>query len=189
MQSERTKILLFYEKNKRMPTYSEVARLFSFRSRNAAYKLIQKLIKEGFLHKDKKGHLIPNKLFHEIRVLGLVEAGFPSPAEEELTDTMTLDEWLIQNREATYMLKVKGDSMQDAGIVEGDMALVDRSKSPRHGDIVIAEVDGAWTMKRLYKKGSDVRLMPENKNYKPIIPKNELKIAAVVIAIVRKYHL
>ena len=78
-------------------------------------------------------------------------AGFPTPAEEELVDTITIDEFLINNKEATYMLKVSGDSMIDAGIQPGDMVLVERNRNAKEGDIVIAEVDNEWTMKYLEK--------------------------------------
>ena len=123
-----------------------------------------------------------------MKVLGTVEAGFPSPAEEELADTLSLDDLLIQNRDATFLLKVSGDSMSGAGILPGDMVIVDRGQTPKSGDIVIAEVDGAWTMKYLEKRGEAVTLVPANPNYKPIQPKNELKIAGVVTAVVRKYR-
>jgi SOS regulatory protein LexA len=128
-----------------------------------------------------------NATLTTMKILENVAAGFPSPAEEELQDTMTLDEWLIENKEATYMLKVEGDSMIDAGIMSGDTVLVDRSKTPKSGDIVIAEVDGGWTMKYLKKSGNKVELVPANKKYKPIIPKEDLKVAAVVISVIRKY--
>lgn len=120
-------------------------------------------------------------------VLGTVEAGFPSPAEEELVDNLSLDEMLIQNREASFLLKVTGDSMTGAGIMPNDMVIVDRSQTPKSGDIVIAEVDGQWTMKYLRKRGDSVMLVPANPKYKPITPKNELTIAGVVTAVVRKY--
>jgi SOS regulatory protein LexA len=183
----QAKIAAFYRRNRRMPTQTEIRELLGFKSRNAAFKLVERLEKEGAVERDGKGFLIPKRLFGEVKVLGYVEAGFPSPAEEELVDTMTLDEWLIKNKEATYMLKVKGDSMIDAGIMEGDMVLLDRSKEAKDGDIVIAEVDGAWTMKYLKKSGNKVMLLPANKKYRPIIPKEELKVAAVVTAVIRKY--
>ena len=103
--------------------------------------------------KDPQGKLIPRALNGEVPLLGIVEAGFPSPAEEELIDTMSLDEYLIENKEASYILRVKGDSMIDAGIREGDLVIVERTNAPRVGDIVIAEVDGEWTMKYLRKRG------------------------------------
>jgi SOS-response transcriptional repressor LexA len=125
---------------------------------------------------------------HTIRRLGVIEAGFPSPAEEELLDTMTLDEWLIKRREATYMLEVKGLSMMNAGILPGDTALVERGRDPKHGDIVIACVDGKWTMK-FYHILADKRivLVPANPKFSPIYPKEELRVEAIVIAIIRKY--
>ena len=181
------KIANFYRKHRRMPTQTEIQLLAGFKSRAAAFKLVEKLEEDGIVERDSKGFLIPKRLFGAIRVLGTVQAGFPSPAEEELIDTMTLDEWLIKNREATYMLKVSGDSMIDAGIMPGDMVLLDRIKEAKDGDIVIAEVDGAWTMKYLKKNGKSVMLLPANKKYKPILPKEELTIAAVVTAVIRKY--
>jgi SOS regulatory protein LexA len=122
------------------------------------------------------------------RVLGFVEAGFPSPAEEELRDTISLDEFLIQNPDASFLLKVSGDSMVNAGILPGDMVIVDRGQTGRSGDIVIAEVDGEWTMKFLKKSGDVIWLVPANPKYKPIRPQRELKICGVVTAVVRKYQ-
>ena len=129
----------------------------------------------------------PGRGISFVKVLGMVEAGFPSPAEEELVDTLSLDELLIQNREASFLLKVTGDSMTGAGILPGDMVIVDRGQTPKSGDIVIAEVDGQWTMKYLRKRGESVTLIPANPKYKPIKPQHELMIAGVVTAVVRKY--
>jgi repressor LexA len=124
---------------------------------------------------------------YALPLLGLVEAGFPSPAEEELFDTMSFDEYLIDNRDASYILKVKGDSMIDAGIQEGDMVVVERTNDAKPGQIVIAEIDGQWTMKYLRKRGTAYYLEPANRKYRPIVPTEGLKIAAVVKAVVRKY--
>jgi repressor LexA len=134
------------------------------------------------------GELAPcNPKAPGVRVPGSVEAGFPSPAEEELVDTLSLDELLIQNREATFLLKVSGDSMSGAGILPGDMVIVDKGRTAKSGDIVIAQVDGEWTMKYLRKRGDNTTLVPANPAYQPITPKNELKISGVVTAVVRKY--
>jgi SOS regulatory protein LexA len=121
------------------------------------------------------------------KFLGNVEAGFPSPAEEELVDTLSLDDLLIQNKEASFLLKVSGDSMINAGILPGDMVIIDKGLTPKSGDIVIAQVDGEWTMKFLRKRKDDVVLVPANPKYQPIRPKTELKISGVVTAVVRKY--
>lgn len=177
----------FYRRYKRMPSYSEIMRLAGYKSKNAAFKLVKSLIALKLLGKDSQGKIIPGSRFQAIQLLGTIEAGWPSPAEEELLDTMSLDEYLIRNREATFLLNVTGRSMVDAGILPGDQVLVERGVEPKNGDIVIAEIDGQWTMKYLKKKGKQVVLMPANKKYKPIRPKQELDIAAVVKAVIRKY--
>ena len=87
----------------------------------------------------------------------------------------------------SYLLEVKGDSMIDEGIHEGDLVIVERRNDAKDGDIVIAEVDGGFTMKFLRKKGDQIYLEPANKNYKPIYPEHDLKISAVVKGVIRKY--
>ena len=171
-----------------MPSFSEIGKIFRLSSKSSVYKVVGKLVAVGVVSKDRKGRLLPGSIKEPVRMLGTVEAGFPSPAEEELADTISLDDLLIKNREATFLLKVSGDSMSGAGILPGDMVIVDRGQTPKSGDIVIAEVDGAWTMKYLRKRGESVTLLPANPKYQPIRPKNELKIAGVVTAVVRKYR-
>jgi SOS regulatory protein LexA len=177
----------FYHKKGRMPSFSEIGELTGLRSKNAVSKLVDKLNSLKVVGKDEKGRLIPRSITAPVRILGSVEAGFPSPAEEELADTLSLDDMLIENPDATFLLRVSGDSMSEAGILPGDMVIVDRGQPPKSGDIVIAEVDGQWTMKYLRKRGESVTLIPANLKYKPIRPKSELKIAGVVTAVVRKY--
>lgn len=187
LRARVSEIREFYRKSGRMPSYSEISELTGLRSKNAVFKFIGKLVTLKVLEKDKKGRLIPLALANPIRVLGSVEAGFPSPAEEERVDTLSLDDLLIQNREATFLLKVSGDSMTGAGILPGDMVIVDKGQPPKSGDIVIAQIDGEWTMKYLRKRDDRVTLVPANPKYQVLKPKNELKIAGVVTAVVRKY--
>ncbi|MFA6526586.1 MAG: transcriptional repressor LexA [Candidatus Buchananbacteria bacterium] len=187
MEHNQNKIISFYQRQGRMPTYAELMKIYGFKSKNSVFKLVKKMVEENFLHKDDQGRLLPGRLFKEIRVLGMVEAGFPSPAEEELADTMSLDDYLVKNRESTFMLRVKGESMKDAGIMNGDMVLVERNTTAKDGQIVIAEVDGEWTIKYLRNSSKKPYLEPANKKFHNIYPENELKIAAVVKAVVRKY--
>jgi SOS regulatory protein LexA len=183
----KKKIQTFFQNNRRMPSYSEIMKLTGFKSKDSVFKLIQRLETSGFIRKDPTGKIVPNKNFGEIKILGLVEAGFPSAAEEELADTVSLDDYLIDNKEATYMLRVKGDSMKGAGIIEGDVVLVERAGEAKVGQIVIAEVDGEWTMKYLRKNEKGYYLEAANKRYKAIFPTERLKISAVVKAVIRKY--
>jgi SOS regulatory protein LexA len=176
----------FYRQHRRSPSVSEIAGLFHYRSKNAAFWLVGRLVDKGILKKDAKGQLHLDSL-GGVRLLGSIQAGFPSPAEEELVDTLSLDEYLIKHPEQTFLIKVTGDSMIDAGICEGDLVLVERGRTPRHRDIVIAQIDHAWTMKYYEKQGSQVSLAAANKKYPPIKPKQELVIGGVVVGVIRKY--
>ncbi len=169
-----------------MPSYSEIMSLLGFKSKNSVYKLVNKLIEENILSKDKSGRLIPNKINDELPLLGLVEAGFPTTADD-LSDTISIDDYLIKNKDNSYVLEVKGDSMIDEGIHEGDLVIAEKKNDAKDGDIVIAYVDGGWTIKFLRKVGDKTWLEPANKNFKPIYPQEELKIAAKVVGVIRKY--
>jgi repressor LexA len=185
--SYQVKIETFYTENKRMPSYSEMAKLFGFKSKNAVFRVVEKLIDAGLVAKDHLGRLIPSETFGEVPMLGYVTAGFPATVEEELADTVNLDNLLIKNKPLTYMLEVDGDSMIDAHIEKGDMVLVEKTNKAEDGQIVIAEVDGEFTMKYFRKKSGKAWLEPANKNYKPIYPEHSLNINAVVKAVIRKY--
>lgn len=123
-----------------------------------------------------------------LRLLGIIEAGWPSPAEEELTDTLTLDDWITDNWEATFVLKVSGNAMKGAGIIAGDMVLLDRSRTPKDGDIVLAEVDDTTALRYFRKRGSRVYLAAAHPQYRPLVPQEKLTVTAVVVAVIRKYY-
>jgi len=190
LQQHFLTIRAFYRRHHRMPTSRELTAVVGFRSQHAAHQLVQRLVAQEWVEQDAAGTLLPGRLFSAIPLLGTVTAGFPSPAEEELTDTMSLDEFLmtsVNHKEAIYLLKVDGESMLDAGILPGDWLLVERGAEPRDGNIVIAQVDGDWTMKYFRRRGRQVFLEAANKDFKPIHPQEELKIAAVVRVVMRKY--
>ncbi len=171
----------------RAPTLQELCELFHVQSKNTASLMARGFIEAGMLDKTASGRLcVPLRKGRPLRLLGSVSAGFPSPAEESLLDTMSLEEFLINRPDATFMLRVDGDSMIEAGILPDDIVLIERGKNPRNGDIVIACVDGEWTMKYYYKNGREVRLEPANKNYKTIRPKHSLSVEGVVCSVVRK---
>ncbi len=160
--------------------------LLAYSSKGSVLYYVNKLINEGFLSRDNK-KIVRGPNFFTLKVLGLVEAGFPTIADEDASNTLSLDELLIDHKEATYMLSVKGDSMKDAGIFDGDMILIDRTENARPDTIVVAEVDGEYTLKYLRKKDGKLFLEPANNAFKPIYPKEELRIQGVVTAVIRKY--
>ncbi len=188
MKHSREKLVSFFTSHKRMPSYSELASLYGFKSKNAAYSLAHNFIKENILKKDSKGFLIPGNQFHGVQVLGTVQAGFPTFASEEKGEYLSLDEWLVNDHDATYLLKISGDSMINAGILENDYVVVERTQDYTIGDIVVAEINDEWTMKYLRKKNGKYYLEAANDNYPDIYPDGELKIHAVVRSSVRKYE-
>ncbi len=186
-ERRKEKLVRYYRENKQLPTYDELVGLFELKSKGSLHKYIERFIEEELIGKSETGKLIPTTKLYGLRVLGSVQAGFPTAAEEELVNTMSLDEYLINNPAATFLLQVSGDSMIDAGIIEGDLVIVERGKQPRSGDIVVAEVDSDWTMKYLIKRGSKAFLRAANKRYADIHPQNEMKIGGVVTSVIRKY--
>lgn len=177
----------FYRSNKRLPTYSELCRIMGFCSKNAAFRLAKRLIDEGYIEKDATGRLQPKGDRLGIPLVGYVQAGFPSPAEEELIDTLSLDDYLIERPEASFLLKVSGDSMLEAGIHEGDLVIVERGRAPKSGDIVLACVDDEWTLKYYRLEGGAILLVPANPKYHVIRPKAELTLGGIVRAVIRRY--
>ena len=178
----------FFTENRRMPTYEEMKSLFCVASKNTVAYRVNKLLEEGFLTKED-GRLSLAQM-GSVLVLGTVQAGFPTAADEDVeTELLSLDDFLVDKKGSTYMLEVSGESMKDAGILEGDLVLVEKGKTPRPGDIVLALVDHEYTLKYLDKEKGRPVLIPANKAFKKIYPDPDtLKIEAVLKAVIRKYR-
>ncbi len=175
----------FRREYQRPPSFEEIRQLFRYKSKNAAFWLIDQLIKAGLAKKDRKGKLLLSS--PGIRWLGTVPAGSPVPAQEENIDTLQLDSYLVKNPAKSFVLRVTGDSMIGAGINAGDLVVVERDKTPKNGDIVVAHIDGEWTLKYFEKKGRQVRLVAANKKYPIIRPLTELTVGGIVVASLRRY--
>ncbi len=188
LQTVRNLITAFFRENRRMPSFGEMVDLLGVRSKSVVNFWVDKLIEADILEKDDKGRLTFKKSAFAIPMAGSVQAGFPSPEEEALCDIMSIDEYLISRPDSSFLLKVSGDSMTGEGIMEGDLVVVEKGRQPRNGDVVIAEVDGEWTMKYFRKQGRQVILEAANPKYPIIRPKSELRLGGVVTAVVRKYH-
>ncbi|HJM70465.1 MAG TPA: translesion error-prone DNA polymerase V autoproteolytic subunit [Candidatus Marinimicrobia bacterium] len=117
-----------------------------------------------------------------------VSAGFPSPADDYMDLPIDLNEFLIKHPSATFYVRVKGDSMEGAGIRNGDLLIVDRAEEPRNKSIVLGIINGEFTVKRIMKKSGDLFLIPDNPDYKPIkIDDNmEFQVWGVVTYVVHK---
>jgi len=178
----------FFKKNRRLPSYSEMLKLFGFSSKNAVFKLINKLIEANLLKKEN-GKLAPTSRFFALPLLGNIKAGFPILAEEN-KNYLTLDDYLIEDPSSSFLLKVSGDSMIGVGIFEDDIVIIEKKKTPTYGDIVLAQIDREWTLK-IFKKDRKRQinyLEAANPKYPPLYPRQELQIYGVVKAVIRKFN-
>jgi len=118
-----------------------------------------------------------------------VVAGFPSPAEQYTENPLDLNEYMVRNAPSTFYVRVAGSSMSGAGIFDGDILVVDKSLPAVDGDIVIASVDGEFTVKYLKKRGSFVALEPANPKFKPIVFSHEMELVVwgVATGLVRRF--
>lgn len=122
-----------------------------------------------------------------------IVCGFPSPAQDYIDKTLNLNEEIIAHPAATFYAKAMGDSMVDAGIEEGDILVIDRALDPRDGDIVVAHLNGEFTVKYLDISNKDkgiVKLVPGNKKYKPFVMHegDELQIWGVVSSVIKRFR-
>ena len=117
-----------------------------------------------------------------------ISAGFPSPADDFKELRISIDHEVVRNEEATFYARVSGQSMQGAGLDDGDLLVIDRSLEPQHDKIAVCYIDGEFTVKRLKVAAEGIFLMPENPNYKPIKmnEENELIIWGIVTYVVKK---
>ncbi len=178
----------FFRKNRRLPSYSEMLKLFNISSKNAVFKIINKLIDLGFIDKDSK-KLSPTKKFFALPLLGIIKAGFPILAEEN-KDYLTIDDYLIENPQISFLLKVSGDSLTGIGIFEGDIVIIERKKDVNTGSIVLAQIDNEWTLKILKtdRKKHINYLEAANPKYPPFYPHQELQIYGIVRGVIRKIN-
>lgn len=178
------------------PTRAEIARSMGFRSVNAAEQHLRALERKGALEISSgasRGIRVrertPNRLgrLMEIPVVGRVAAGSPILAEEHLQGRYQIDPSLFTPR-ADYLLKVRGLSMRDAGILEGDLLAVHRSEEARSGQIVVARLADEVTVKRLRRRGHSVQLLPENPDFAPIeidLRRDPLTIEGIAVGVIR----
>ena len=142
------------------------------------------------MKKEKLNFLIPkkeNNLGQWLINQG-ISAGFPSPADDFKEIRISLDKELVKNEEATFYARVSGDSMQGAGLENGDLLIIDRSIEPSNNKIAVCFIDGEFTVKRIKIESKKVYLIPENKKYSPIEinEENELIVWGIVTYVIKK---
>ena len=187
LEDKILKLRAFWRSEHRPPSYNEMLGLFGYKSKNSVFGLVRHLEERGYLVKEGGKLSFLPKMTGGVRNLGTIAAGFPTQEEEQKSEAISLDEYLVRDPDHTYMLTVRGDSMIDAGIQPGDLVLVEKGPSPQQRDIVVARVDDEWTLKYYMKDQAGVRLEPANPKYHFIRPQRSLEIGGVVRAVIRKY--
>lgn len=113
---------------------------------------------------------------------------FPSPAEEELADTITIEKYFVPHKSTSFYIRVSGRAMAGAGILPGDFVVVERGRVPQNNDIVIAQYDGAWLIRRLEQNRFGGRLVDTAQSPKALIVDENVLVTGVVVSVLRKYH-
>jgi repressor LexA len=170
------------------PTRADIAQQLGFRSLNAAEDHLKALARKGFIEMlpgASRGIRLTEGL--GLPLIGRVAAGSPILSEAHVQERVQLDPQLFKPR-ADYLLKVRGMSMRDAGILEGDLLAVHRTIDVRSGQIVVARVNGEVTVKRFRRQGSQVQLLPENPEFEPISldpRRDQLAIEGLAVGLIR----
>lgn len=180
----------YYAENRRIPSFQRIAELMGFASKAAASKLIDRLASAGFFERTSDDDAwIPGERFFERSLADTaVRAGAPDMIEGSQGQLFLVDRYLVRQPSRTVMVPVKGDSMIDAGIHDGDIVVVVRTKAANAGDFVIAIVDDEFTLKELALEKGKFVLKPHNPAYPVIRPQGELEIFGVVTGLVRRYR-
>ncbi|KAB2909410.1 MAG: transcriptional repressor LexA [Ignavibacteriales bacterium] len=187
------------------PSVREIANRFGYSSPTAAKKHIDSLVKKGYLKtvgNISRGISLTEDIELEaeeieivnpgitVPVVGRVAAGLPILAEENLEGSIIIDSVFVRTTDDCYALKVKGDSMINAGIYEGDIVVVSPKKAVHNYDIIVAMVDGEATVKRFLRRDGNIQLLPENDAYPVIKVENssDFSIAGKVVGVLRWYN-
>ncbi|MBL1212404.1 MAG: transcriptional repressor LexA [Ignavibacteriae bacterium] len=191
------------EENGYPPTYREIGKQFKISSTFGVKRHIDALAKKGYLNyesnqsrtlsvNENNGNtkVQPDESIQSIPIVGRVAAGYPIFAEENIEGTLKIDASLIKNSKKCFGLKVRGESMINAGILDGDLVMVKTENNANNGDIVIALLGDESTMKRYHKDKNTLKLLPENNDFDPIdvTGREDFKVVGKVIGVYRGYY-
>ncbi len=184
-----SKLQDYYARHHVIPSYTTIGKLWGISAKSWVANCVARLKEEGYLKVAPDKRLGPAARFFERRLAhSPVRAGLPNAALEDGYDLVTIDNYLVQVPSKTMLIRVKGDSMIDAGIFEGDLVVVEQQPNANIGDIVIAIVDDEFTIKRLERDRGAFVLRPANKAYPTIRPKGKLEIFGVMVGLVRRVN-
>lgn len=179
----------YYVDARRIPSHQRVAELIGF-SKAAARKFLERMGSSGYLDRTPDDDAwVPARSFFERQIVdATVQAGMPVAADAGAADPFYVDDYVVRQPSRTVMIPVKGESMIDAGIHGGDIAVVERGKAAKAGDFVVAIVDDEFTLKELVSERGRFVLKPHNKAFPVIRPRGTLEIFGVMVGLVRRYQ-
>ena len=180
----------YYAKHQVLPSYARIGELVGLKSKASVAEMVTRLKADRYLKSTPDRRLKPGLRFFERGMAESVPAGPPTAVLDSTPDALTIDSHLIPHPSKTVLVKVKGDSMTDVGILDGDTVVVEKRATANVGDIVVAIVDNEFTLKRLAREKGKGRLIlkPENKAHSIIRPSADVEIFGVVVGQFRNYR-
>lgn len=177
----------YYAGHRVLPSFSGIATLVGLNTTSAVAAFAARMKDAGYLDSGPNRRLRPGKLFFERPVVDSVRAGIPQPANDIPVEGLEIDAYLVDNPSVTVLMNIRGDSMKDAGLLPGDIVVVKKSVPASIGDIVVARVDGDFTVKYLAKDKRGYYLKPANDEFDDIRPIGDLNLYGRVVGSIRKY--
>ena len=179
---------VYWKEHKAFPSMAKLADVLGLASAGGVFKVVGRLVDAGFLER-LDGRIAPTRDFFALPVLGRVRAGLPQMEDQSAgLEVLGVEDYLIRHPERTVFCRVRGDSMKDAGMLDGDMVIVERNRPTKAGDIVVALVDNEVTVKYLYplKTSGGWVLKPANPDYPDILARESLEVLGVVVGVFRR---
>ena len=177
----------YYAKHQTLPSYATIGRLVGLSSKASVAEMVGRLKEAGFISSTPDRRLRPGARFFERAISGSVRAGLPEAAIEIPGDDIGIDAYLVRDPANTVLVRVRGDSMINAAILDGDIAIVERRSNADQGQIVVARLQDEITLKRLIYRNARPVLRAENSAYRAIYPAADAEILGVVVGIVRRF--
>lgn len=179
----------YYAEHRILPSLSGIAELVGLKAKSAASGMVSRLVEAGYLSHAPDRRIQPTQKFFEREVLDAVQAGTPQPANDQAAPVgFNIDNYLIETPSRTVLLTIKGESMIEAGLMPGDTVIVKKGAPSSPGQIVVAVVDGEYTVKYLARDKQGFYLKPGNKSFSDIRAYDHLEIFGLVVGSFRRYR-
>ncbi len=179
----------YYARHRAWPSYARLGAVVGVTAKSAVAKLLRRLEAAGYVRRTPDGEWTPcDRFFERPLAEATVRAGLPEMALDASEQPVLIDSLLVENPSVTVLVPVRGDSMQGAGVHDGDWLVVERGREAYDGAMVVAEVDGEFTFKTLVREESGWALHPANPAYPVLRPRESLTLFGVVVGLVRRYR-